>query len=124
MRRTRRFHFAIASLAGLLSNMRLLLGGRAGRFVGMLSGLYIRAPFAFGALGAAGGLAIDAEPAGAAVWAWALVPIPIPSPAVRKVRATTVPGSALITRKFMDFSGSAARFDRDWQALPFALLLL
>jgi hypothetical protein len=122
MRRARRFYFAIASLAGLLCSMRSLLGGRAGRFVGMLSGLYIRAPFAFGVLGGTGGLAIDAEAAGAAVWACALVPIPMPSPAVRKARATTVPGSALIARKCMGFSGSAAHFDRNWQALPFAFV--
>ena len=122
MRRARRFYFAIASLAGLLCSMRSLLGGRAARFVGMLSGLYIRAPFAFGALGATGGLAIDAEPAGAAVWAWALVPIPVPIPVVSKARATTVPGSALIARKCMGFSGSAAHFDRNWQALPFAFV--
>ncbi|MEA3125834.1 MAG: hypothetical protein QOD67_2853, partial [Caballeronia sp.] len=53
-------YFAIASLAGLLCSMRSLLGGRAGRFVGMLSGLSARGPVAFGALGMTGGLAIDA----------------------------------------------------------------
>src|SRR5258708_37238498 len=102
--------------------MRSVLGGRAGRFVGMLWGLYICAPFAFGALGATGGLAIDGEPGGPALWACALVPIPMPIPAVRKARATTVPGSALISRKFMGFSGSAAHFDRNWQALPCAFV--
>ncbi|WP_160172554.1 hypothetical protein [Caballeronia sordidicola] len=47
--------------------MRLLLGGKAGRFVGMLSGLYACGPLAFGALGATGGLTIDAVSAGAAL---------------------------------------------------------
>jgi hypothetical protein len=104
-------YFAIASLAGLLRSMRLLLGGRAGRFVGMLSGLYARAPLAFGELGVTGGLAIDAESAGAAVWACALVSNPMPGTAVTKARATTVPGSVLIARDFMGFSGSTAHFD-------------
>jgi hypothetical protein len=61
MHDARRCYFAIASLAGLLRSMRLLLGGRAGRLVGMLSGLDARAPPAFGAPGVIGGLAIDAE---------------------------------------------------------------
>ena len=47
--------------------MRLLLGGKAGRFVGMLSGLYACGPLASGTLGAAGGLTIDAVSAGAAL---------------------------------------------------------
>jgi len=65
MHDARRCYFAIASLAGLLRSMRLLLGGRAGRLVGMLSGLDARAPPAFGVPGVIGGLAIDAESAGA-----------------------------------------------------------
>ena len=67
MYRARQCYFAIASLAGLLCSMRLLLGGKAGRFVGMLSGLYACGSLAFGALGATGGLTIDAVSAGAAV---------------------------------------------------------
>src|SRR5471032_750264 len=111
MHDARRCYFAIASLAGLLRSMRLLLGGRAGRLVGMLSGLDARAPPAFGAPGVIGGLAIDAELAGAAVWACALVSNPMPSTAVAKARAKTLPGSVLIARNFMGFSGSTAHFD-------------
>ncbi|WP_206366028.1 hypothetical protein [Caballeronia sp. SBC2] len=104
-------YFAIASLAGLLRSMRLLLGGRAGRFVGMLSGLYARPPFAFAAPGVIGGLAIDAESDGSALWACALVSNPMLGTAVKKANATTVPGSVLIARDFMGFSGSTAHVD-------------
>jgi hypothetical protein len=77
----------------------------------MLSGLYAREPFAFGTLGATGGLAIDAESADPALWACALVSNPMPSTAVTKARAKTLPGSVLIARNFMGFSGSTAHFD-------------
>lgn len=60
-------YLAMASLAGLLCSMRLLLAGNAGRLVGMLSGLSGRA---LPASGEDGGLTIEAESAGLAVWAW------------------------------------------------------
>jgi hypothetical protein len=111
----RRFYFAIASLAGLLCSMRSLLGGRTGRFVGMLSGLPARGAAAFGTPDVTGGLTIDAESAVVAVWACALVsnPVasPIPSTAVTKAKVTTLPGSDLIAWDFMGFSGSTALFD-------------
>src|SRR5471032_2101851 len=116
MHDARRCYFAIASLAGLLRSMRLLLGGRAGRLVGMLSGLDACAPPAFGVPGVTGGLAVDAESAGAAVWACALVSNPMPRMAVAKAKATTVPGSILIARDFMGFSGSATLFHQSRQS--------
>jgi hypothetical protein len=106
-----RSYFAIASLAGLLCSMRSLLGGRAGRFVGMLSGLSARGAAALGTLGVTGGLAIDAESAAVAVCACALVSNPMPSTAVTKAKVTTLPGSIFIARDFMSFSGSTALFD-------------
>jgi len=101
--------------------MRLLLGGRAGRFVGMLSGLAARGIVAFGALGVTGGLTIEAESAGAAVWASAFVSNPMPSTAVTKTRATMVPGSVLIAQDFMGFS-AAATYSWKRVARPFGFV--
>jgi molybdopterin-binding protein len=62
-------YFASASEAGLLCNIRSAFGGVEGRFTGMLSGLYARAPAALGALGDTGGFTIEAASPGWVAWA-------------------------------------------------------
>jgi hypothetical protein len=102
----------MASLAGLLCSIRSLLAGRAGRLVGMLSGLLgCVAP----ASGDAGGLTIDAASAGLAVWAWAV--------AVKiDAAASARPSEVLMAREFICISSAARVLVEACGTLPSAFL--
>jgi hypothetical protein len=93
-------YLAMASLAGLLCSIRSLLAGNAGRLVGILSGLLGRAVLDSGA---DGGLTIEAELAGLAVWACAVV---VTNAATASARPSEVPK----TRDFMCISRAARGF--------------
>jgi hypothetical protein len=89
-------YLAIASLAGLLCSILLLLAGNAGRFVGMLSGLLGRA---LSESDADGGLTIEAESAGLAVCACAA--------AMKNAAASVRPNEVMKARDFMCISRAA-----------------